>query len=38
MDGLSNYPPGGWEYLPNRTLDGDFEQEEYEPEYENDDE
>jgi len=32
MDGFSNYPPGGWEFLPNRTLDpelydGDYKQE-----------
>jgi hypothetical protein len=39
MDGMSNYPPGGWEFLPNRLLDPDFfEQEKYEPEYESDDE
>jgi len=36
MDGMSNYPPGGREFLPNRTLDIDYEQEKYDPEYEND--
>jgi hypothetical protein len=24
MDGLSNYPPGGWEKLPNKLLDPEF--------------
>lgn len=29
MDGLSNFPPGGWEKLPNRLLDPEmFDDEE----------